>query len=701
MESVTGIQSQMFTAKWYARASSTKRYDGNTARLARRSDEALGVRVSVARIAPSLLDLERADYSPPTMAYRVRFPTGSPRIFACENRAGRCRWSAGFLGDLPFPPPFHYCADPYSHRFTLIGSQDLDVKSRPNLFTQSAAISSGPADLRPRDKRRLASMSPLDASSDRQRLARSCRFWTVERVGGGGAAGGLQPFSSDVGRLLLGRTSTTPPSPGVWLAHGPGLASSGEVLDRQLSYFNLNATGSKQCLRKISSVAIAHRLETQTDKRAAKWHCRSSPVPRAGAQRGRDESSALRQTARGRSLQNFSSKMPDNERQETTPKGRKPPQQEYFEENPPDIGPNIGTRFHWLVKGASQLVYRWFRRRKENVKSNAKVLCCIGGLRQDFQKVSVCRELLVEANRLRVVERRPRLRSRRSTNATGNRVCGNMLFVSRDEKLEERGQAVQGVQCFRHTRLRAKNDFTENVSVHNPLKRVAFLEISSAFEPGVRGSDKDDTDTRVLYPITPTRRALKWRSCRVQPNDRVTASSPVVQAVRREQRTRVEGRNVVASHAPPDVTRTSSSISASHMLSLRGLCSCTSKVKKQGSDTGDSYVARLAPHRSYAQGVQCFRRDAVIRKSRGSRETAINNKVSEASVRRHRARTDVRRGECIAMESRHSMLLVAYPDRSLNGPPASPPATTEVPVGFPRGAMLPSPQAPPMLSSSG
>ncbi|KAJ8883242.1 hypothetical protein PR048_015082 [Dryococelus australis] len=39
--------------------------DGNTARLACRSDEALGARVSVARIAPSLLDLGRADtYDP-------------------------------------------------------------------------------------------------------------------------------------------------------------------------------------------------------------------------------------------------------------------------------------------------------------------------------------------------------------------------------------------------------------------------------------------------------------------------------------------------------------------------------------------------------------------------------------------------------------------------------------------------------------
>ncbi|KAJ8895033.1 hypothetical protein PR048_000357 [Dryococelus australis] len=37
-----------------------QRYVGNTARLARRGDEALGVRVSVARIAPSLLDLGRA-----------------------------------------------------------------------------------------------------------------------------------------------------------------------------------------------------------------------------------------------------------------------------------------------------------------------------------------------------------------------------------------------------------------------------------------------------------------------------------------------------------------------------------------------------------------------------------------------------------------------------------------------------------------
>ncbi|KAJ8895395.1 hypothetical protein PR048_000727 [Dryococelus australis] len=62
----------------------------------------------------------------------VQFPGGSLRIFASGNRAGRCRWSAGFLGDFPFSPPFNSSTVPYSPHFTLIASQDLDVKSQPN-----------------------------------------------------------------------------------------------------------------------------------------------------------------------------------------------------------------------------------------------------------------------------------------------------------------------------------------------------------------------------------------------------------------------------------------------------------------------------------------------------------------------------------------------------------------------------------------
>ncbi|KAJ8898158.1 hypothetical protein PR048_003518 [Dryococelus australis] len=57
---------------------------------------------------------ERLAHSPPTTAIRAQSSVGSIRISAYGNRAGRCRWSAGFLGDLPFPPPFRSGAAPYS-----------------------------------------------------------------------------------------------------------------------------------------------------------------------------------------------------------------------------------------------------------------------------------------------------------------------------------------------------------------------------------------------------------------------------------------------------------------------------------------------------------------------------------------------------------------------------------------------------------
>ncbi|KAJ8890111.1 hypothetical protein PR048_009618 [Dryococelus australis] len=57
---------------------------------------------------------ERLAFSPSTKAIRIQSPAGSLRIFACRNYAGRCRWSAGFLVDLPFPMPFRFGAAPYS-----------------------------------------------------------------------------------------------------------------------------------------------------------------------------------------------------------------------------------------------------------------------------------------------------------------------------------------------------------------------------------------------------------------------------------------------------------------------------------------------------------------------------------------------------------------------------------------------------------
>ncbi|KAJ8870194.1 hypothetical protein PR048_029210 [Dryococelus australis] len=61
-----------------------------------------------------------------------------------RNHTGRCRWSAGFLGDLPLPPPFHSNATPFLPHFDLIGFQDLDVMSHLNLFTDSLIHSNVP-----------------------------------------------------------------------------------------------------------------------------------------------------------------------------------------------------------------------------------------------------------------------------------------------------------------------------------------------------------------------------------------------------------------------------------------------------------------------------------------------------------------------------------------------------------------------------
>ncbi|KAJ8869314.1 hypothetical protein PR048_030888 [Dryococelus australis] len=51
------------------------------------------------------------------------------------SQVGRYRWSAGFLRDLRFPPPSHSGTAACSPQFTLIGSQDLTVKSYPDIFT--------------------------------------------------------------------------------------------------------------------------------------------------------------------------------------------------------------------------------------------------------------------------------------------------------------------------------------------------------------------------------------------------------------------------------------------------------------------------------------------------------------------------------------------------------------------------------------
>ncbi|KAJ8896886.1 hypothetical protein PR048_002232 [Dryococelus australis] len=66
---------------------------------------------------------------------------------ACGNRAARCRWSAGFLGDLPFPPPLHSGAVPRTHLVspapaleTAMLRADLGNLSTPLLASSSLTL---------------------------------------------------------------------------------------------------------------------------------------------------------------------------------------------------------------------------------------------------------------------------------------------------------------------------------------------------------------------------------------------------------------------------------------------------------------------------------------------------------------------------------------------------------------------------------
>ncbi|KAJ8867021.1 hypothetical protein PR048_032883 [Dryococelus australis] len=87
-----------------------------------RSRRAGPIRAAVTRTpsASSLLRLHGT--GPPCMSIFICKPLPTPTL----------------PGSFPFLPSFHSGAAPYSPHFTLIGSQDLAIMSRPNLFTNSA-----------------------------------------------------------------------------------------------------------------------------------------------------------------------------------------------------------------------------------------------------------------------------------------------------------------------------------------------------------------------------------------------------------------------------------------------------------------------------------------------------------------------------------------------------------------------------------
>ncbi|KAJ8879001.1 hypothetical protein PR048_019607 [Dryococelus australis] len=82
------------------------------------------------------------------------------------NRAGRCLWSAGFLGYLPFPPSLQSGAAPFSPHFTPISYQDLAVKGRPNL--SQPLHSSSKLSVRPSSSQGAAQRRTETSTSDHQ-----------------------------------------------------------------------------------------------------------------------------------------------------------------------------------------------------------------------------------------------------------------------------------------------------------------------------------------------------------------------------------------------------------------------------------------------------------------------------------------------------------------------------------------------------
>ncbi|KAJ8867881.1 hypothetical protein PR048_031686 [Dryococelus australis] len=81
-------------------------------------------------------NLKRTVLKLPNPDWPVKLIPGAvaPGIFVRENRSGRFRWSAGFLGDLPFPPPLLNL-----HLASPLRLSDIDFKGRPSLFSRSVA----------------------------------------------------------------------------------------------------------------------------------------------------------------------------------------------------------------------------------------------------------------------------------------------------------------------------------------------------------------------------------------------------------------------------------------------------------------------------------------------------------------------------------------------------------------------------------
>ncbi|KAJ8870457.1 hypothetical protein PR048_029479 [Dryococelus australis] len=210
----------------------------------------------------------------PTKANQVRLPGWITRVFVRGNRAGRCRWSAGILGYLPFTPPpvlaFQRCS--ISPHFTLVALKISTLRA-----AQISPLHFVVHELRAESK--LSELPQSALLSERRRLS-DCNF-TRSWFGKADT-----PHTSQPARPCFAAVQSTvePSSPGKYPgpAHpessfkpprsegscrGGGRGSADEIhAARRLSVYTIGARGEKavswtQALKKLEGANRSKRAE--------------------------------------------------------------------------------------------------------------------------------------------------------------------------------------------------------------------------------------------------------------------------------------------------------------------------------------------------------------------------------------------------------------------------------------------------------
>ncbi|KAJ8891779.1 hypothetical protein PR048_004332 [Dryococelus australis] len=323
---------------------------------------------------------ERLACLPTTKAIRVQSPAGSLRIFARRETATIIEVTGLAAGRRDFSRPSHSTT-----RLALIGSQNLIAETRPNLSSKKRLVILSGLNIELRIAcvaiSRLATSPYYDlaecqvkclAVEPRQPINLSpCMFeersnsdWETAAVHYAGATSvndlPIAYLLTTLAQFLTGSTKQTDPlgEPERKTNHSDdanfriygelGFGTCGArvfVIEKNHCYrpFTVNKrdTTLPDNFAGTNENPLRKPLKLVVDEETFRI-----------ASNIQDESSALRQTARGRSMQNLCWKMSDNERQETTPKGRKPAHAKQFSHCNVQV-PMLTYRIPYIVKWGS------------------------------------------------------------------------------------------------------------------------------------------------------------------------------------------------------------------------------------------------------------------------------------------------------------------------------------------------------------